>query len=427
MAIQNVDLDLLKFMSNRDTYYKYRYSVNKGLCTKESWNLIVDFGKYFEQYPGEPAIKDDFPIWLRVTGRPGWKQDQLDIYATIVQNVLKRPTPDNKIILQQLETLRFQTAADEAMQQLRAGKIQPDKLVDELIKELHTQAFTPKENTLQDIDLEHLANAQRDHQGLYWRLEDLNKSVGPVRKGDFIVIGKRPEVGGTSFLVSEMTHMLEQLPKGAKVALFNNEEEPSKVSTRIISAALGIDYRQLMAAPKHWKQQYDKWLDGREFHLHHMTGMDLNMVRRTLNETKYDVVGINVILKVKGNNSTTKEDHDKLQDLGTEFRNLAQQHAPVLGIAQADPSAEGMRYIPQDRLYKSKTALQGEADVQIMIGSDDDNAGPSARFIFVAKNKIPPAPCTEDDKKHIKAEVKFDIGTGRFTSVNYTGNSRYIK
>ena len=87
------------------------------------------------------------------------------------------------------------------------------------------------------------------------------------------------------------------------------------------------------------------------------------------------------------------------------------------------PRAEGVKFIPQDRIYKSKTALQGEADALIMIGTDEEIED-DVRYIHVAKNKIPPAACSDMKCKHIKAEVKFSMDTGRFTSKNWKGNSR---
>jgi hypothetical protein len=55
-----------------------------------------------------------------------------------------------------------------------------------------------------------------------------------------------------------------------------------------------------------------------------------------------------------------------------------------------------------------------------MIGYDED--GPlDSRYIHVAKNKIPPAPCCDLSCKHIKSEIHFDVGTGRFSSRNYKG------
>jgi len=46
--------------------------------------------------------------------------------------------------------------------------------------------------------------------GLEWRLEELNLSLGPVNKGDLVLVAARPEVGKTTFLTSEISYMLSQ-------------------------------------------------------------------------------------------------------------------------------------------------------------------------------------------------------------------------
>ena len=83
--IENIDLDILKFMSDRGNYYSYKDVINKGLCTKESWTLIQDFGKYFNEYPNITEIDEDFTLWFRVTGHPGWKPEEQQVYATIIR------------------------------------------------------------------------------------------------------------------------------------------------------------------------------------------------------------------------------------------------------------------------------------------------------------------------------------------------------
>jgi replicative DNA helicase len=416
MAVDNIDLDILKHMSDRDNYYTYKDIVHKGLCTKESWTLIGDFGRYYKEYPSVTEIDDDFKLWFRVSGHPGWKEEEHKIYGTIINNVLEREPPDRDVFTDQLDSLRFEAEIRKGLGELQKGSASIDDVFQRI--EGTVRKNTSVSGDESSYSLEDLALHQRSDDGLYWRLEDLNQSIGPIRTGDFTVIGKRPEVGGTSFLTSEMSFMLEQMPAGSRAVLFNNEEAPDKVYTRMVSAALEVDYRAMMAAPKLHQQQYEKWLDGREWHLEHNTTMDIGSIHRVLRESDYGLIGINVLLKVSGTGA--KEDHDKFQALGEEMRRIAQEHGPVLAVVQADPSAEGVRYIPQDRIYKSKTALQGEADVLIMIGYDED--GPlDSRYIHVAKNKIPPAPCCDLSCKHIKSEVRFDVGTGRFSSRNYKG------
>lgn len=421
--MDQIDLDMLAFMKDRDQYYSYKDIINKGLCTKESWTLIGDFGRYFAAYPEVQSINDgDFELWLRVQGHPGWKPEEHQIYGTIIRNVQARTAPVRDTFLDQLEHLRFGQELSRAKREMESGAWGPEDVLSSLtgIRDASVQTGS----TASPLTLDDLALNQRSDDGLYFRCEDLNQAIGPIRRGDFVVIAKRPEVGGTSFLTSEMSYMVEQLDTDASAVIFNNEEAPDKVFTRMLSGALGVDYRTMMNAPKLYQQQWEQWLGGRQWDLNHNTSMSLSGIHRHLRDTRPSLIGINVLAKVDG--TSKKEDHDKLEALGQEMRRISQEYGPVLAVVQADPSAEGMRYIPQDRIYKSKTGLQGEADVLIMIGHDD-NGPPDSRYIHVAKNKIPPAPCCDLAVKHIKSEVQFDIGTGRFGSRNYQGNSRCTK
>jgi len=423
ITMDNLDLDLLRFMQVKENYDKYHKVITKGMLTKESWTLLGDYGAYYKEYPQLSEIDEAFKLWFRVTAHPAWKDDDHKYYSTIISNTGDRQVPDaSGSFGDQLERLRFDSELREAQRTFSKGTTSIEDVISGL--DQSTRRVVRLDEGDGTFSLDDLAKHKRGDEGYYWRCEDLNKSIGPIRKGDFVVIAKRPEVGGTSFLCSELSYMLEQTPTTGKAVLFNNEEAPDKVFTRMVGAAVGVDYRAMMAAPAHWQQQYDNWLDGRQFDLKQDTSMNINSIYKELEEHDYDIIGINVLLKVGG--TSAKEDHDKFQALGEEMRRVTQGYGPVIAIVQADPSAEGMRYIPQDRIYKSKTALQGEADILIMIGMDDD--GPvDSRYIHVAKNKIPPAPCCDLSLKHIKGEVHFDLGTGRFESINFKGNSRCTK
>ncbi len=376
--------------------------------------------RYFEDNPQVNTIDEDFKLWFRVTGHPGWKTEEHMIYGTIIDNIFTRPTPDRQAFLSQLARTRYVNEVEQQFESLRTGRSAPIDFGTEVTR-LTDQVVSSVDPSPDVYSLDSIAKDQRNNLGLYWRLEDLNQSIGPLRKGDFVVIAKRPEVGGTSFICSEMSYMLEQMGSNGNAILFTNEEQPEKIYTRMVSTALNVDYKQMMTAHALYEQQYMKWLDGRQWELKHDTNMTLGSIHTKLKERDYGLIAINVLLKVGGTNA--EADHDKFQALGEECRRIAQRYGPVLAVVQADPSAEGMRFIPQDRIYKSKTALQGEADALIMIGQDHDEPE-DTRFINVAKNKIPPAPCTDVRYKHIKSEVRFDIGSGRFTSKNFNGTSR---
>jgi hypothetical protein len=414
--MDSIDMDILKVMSKRDKYYELRDIIDKSLCVKESWTLVRDFGEYFKQHKTEQEITPEFKAWQRVIRHPGWKPDEAKVWGQIVDNVLSRPYPDGETFNEALNHIRVQSLYARLASELSTGATTADDAEMEVRK--FGSALGAGTSTLAPLTLDELANTARSG-GYYWRVEDFNRSIGPLRKGDFCIVAKRPEVGGTSFLVSEMSHMLEQT-KGNAI-IFNNEEEPSKVFSRMVSSALDLDYRSLLGDPVKHQAMYDAWLDGSEWDLCHDTNMTVASIHQKLEDKQYDLIGINVLLKIGGTGKA--EDHDKFQELGEECRRIAQKYGPVIAIVQADPSAEGMQFIPQDRIYKSKTALQGEADCLIMLGTDDPIVD-HRRYAHVAKNKIPPADCTVSKEKHIKCEVAFDIDSGRFSSVNYTTNSR---
>ena len=424
MPLDNTDLDLLRFLSERSNYEKYSKYITRGMSTKESFTILGAYGEFFEDHPDKEKVDGDFPLWFRATAFPSWKEEQHRLYRGIFNNISQTQIPTSEAFHNSVESLRFDSLLKSSYEDRLRGNASVDDVLQTFGDFKASSIATATEHPIYQFDLTDLASNQRDKSGYYWRCEDLNKSIGPVANGDFVIVGKRPEVGGTSFLCSEMAYMIEQLPEGKNAVIFNNEEVPDKIATRQMSAALGCDYRALMTSPKTKAKEYDIWLQGRSWDLAHEPSMDLRYIRDVLDAGDYGLIGINVLAKVGGTGK--KEDHDKLEQLGQQMRIIAQEYGPVIAIAQADPTAEGMRYIPQDRLYKSKTALQGEADVLLMIGYDDD--GPvDSRYLHVAKNKIPPADCCDLTMKHIKSEVRFDLGTGRFDSRTFSGNSRTRK
>jgi hypothetical protein len=415
--MDSIDLDILKYMSNRDRYYELKDLITKSLCVKESWTLLADFGAFFNDHPTENDITKDFILWQRIQRHPNWKPEEAKVQASIVQSILAAKTPDRAMFLDSIHHLRSTSAYRSIADDMASGTITAS---DAEIRARTLAISAPVSDTLVKLDLTTINN-QSSSSGYYWRLEDLNKSLGTLNKGDFIIVAKRPEVGGTSFLVSEMAFMLEQMDGNA--IIFNNEEAPAKVYSRMVSAALGIDYRKLLGDPAKYQAQYDTWRGKSEWDLVHDGQMTISSIHKQLEEKPYDLIGINVLLKVGGTHA--EADHDKFQALGEECRRISQAYGPVIAIVQADPSAEGLQYIPQDRIYKSKTALQGEADGLIMIGTDDPIID-DVRYIHVAKNKLPPAACTHTKFKHIKSQVDFSMDTGRFTSIksNFPNHSR---
>jgi replicative DNA helicase len=85
--------------------------------------------------------------------------------------------------------------------------------------------------------------------GLDWRLKELNVALGPLRKGDFIIVAARPESGKTTFVASEASYMMSQLKPDEHVIWINNEESSTKVMMRVIQAYNGVTTGELLSIP----------------------------------------------------------------------------------------------------------------------------------------------------------------------------------
>jgi hypothetical protein len=198
--------------------------------------------------------------------------------------------------------------------------------------------------------------------------------------------------------------------------IFTNEEVGAKVKMRIICAALGRSQADIAAHPAASVAALERLLDGRRIDVIHNTSMTNRTVERRLRSGEYALIGVNVLDKVRmvGNKS---EGADLKRDIGIWTRQLADNYGAVMGILQADATAEGEKWPDQSRLYGSKTGLQAESDVLIMIGKTHNPAEADRRFMGVVRNKLPGGTRTRPGLRHGQFEVRFDGEAARFTSL----------
>ncbi|MEK9895962.1 MAG: DnaB-like helicase C-terminal domain-containing protein [Burkholderiaceae bacterium] len=407
-----VDIELLKGLTSREGYDTTKDFLKTYMVTDIAWGLVKDIGEYYDQHPAtDGADEIQFRTWFRVSQHPEWTHEKHKVYSLMFDSLFDgtiSPIVAHSILKNRLlDCLRV--ASEE-------GKIEEVHEIYKDINELEN-ADVPRLKLVDKSISELLSEASR-LTGYEWRLEDLNRSVGPVGGGDLVLIGKRPETGGTSFMLSELTHWFEQMDKN--ILIVHNEESTARFMSRLVSCALGIPSHELHSDRDRYQEKYLEWLGDRRIDV--LSDPDVAMldVESYLESGEYGAVGINVVEKMKGVHGQKVEDFQKLERLGAWARRTAVLHdLPIIGVVQADMAAEGVKYPDQTMLYKSKTGLQGEADVLLMIGKDNTDESPDdSRFIHVAKNKLPGGVRSMPSLRHIKCEVRFDINTGRYTSKN---------
>jgi KaiC/GvpD/RAD55 family RecA-like ATPase len=261
-------------------------------------------------------------------------------------------------------------------------------------------------------DLEALLDGIATERGFRWRLGCLNASLGSLRRGDFGFVFARPETGKTTFLASEVTHMLDG--SGQAVVWFNNEEQGTKVMLRVYQAFFGASLEQLMANPKKYKDAFYGAV-GNRFHLLDSAVIHRRDVEKVIARINPGVVVYDQIDKIKGFNN----DRDDLR-LGSIYqwaRELAKGSHASIGVCQADGHAEGVRYLTMEHVSNAKTSKQAEADFIIGIGKIHDNGAESVRYLNISKNKLMGDPDSIPDLRHGRFEVLIDAQVARYRDV----------
>lgn len=264
-------------------------------------------------------------------------------------------------------------------------------------------------------DLEELIEKTYKQTGLRWRLDCLNKSLGSLRKGNFGFLFARPESGKTTFLASETTAMLEQLPQDAGPILwFNNEQVGSEVMLRVYQGFFGIRLEQLLSNPKSYAVRFKEQTSGR-FRLVDSALISRQQVEQLCKALKPSLIIFDQIDKIKGFDN----DREDLR-LGAIYiwaRELAKQYCPVIGICQADGTAEGQKWLTMDNVSNAKTSKQAEADWILGMGKTHTEGAEFIRYLNISKNKLLGDEDTIPHMRHARMEVLIEPEVARFKDI----------
>ena len=338
---------------------------------------------------------------------------------------------DREIFLQMLSILETAEIGDDVMHQLLVDMKQRD-IAEKLgiasfemsegkrtltdIKEIY-DSFGDVEAKLNEIqpvtdDLDAIYNATVGTPGLRWRLGSLNRMLGSLRKGDFGFIFARPETGKTTFLASEVSHFATQAQ--SPILWINNEEQGAKVMTRLYQASLGVTLEQLMRNRHESKEIYLRNTN-RNVVLIDESSIHRRQIEDLCRKYQPSLVVIDQIDKIKG----FAGDREDLK-LGAVYiwaRELAKEYCPVIGVCQADGTAEGVKWLNMGHVTNAKTSKQAEADFIVGIGATNEQGKEGTRYINISKNKLQGDPDTDPKRRHGFCEVIIEPEIARYKDI----------
>ncbi len=409
-------LDLLLILSNKDNYNRYIKYISKHTVAKESWTIITDLKQYYKDNPTITDIDwESFSTWFRVVKHPMFNLEKQEIYETLFNNIKEYDGNEDvqEDIIKHYVTMEYGSKIADISLKVAEGDTAVDlKNINDILSD-----YTKEIGAVDEVETYRVSGSVGDLMdrlshggGLEWRLDALNKSCGPLRKGDFLIVGARFEVGKTSFVASECTRMAEQLPEDRPLVWFNNEQEGDAVFSRIVTAALDVSYLDIRDDPITYSKKFEDLFGKDRIIIIDKADLSVSEIEAYLKHYNPGLIVVDQLWKLHGLDEL--QGVKRLAALARTAREWAKQYGPLFAIHQADTSAEGQRWIEAYQLYESKTAMQGEADVILMLGKINEPGYENTRFINVPKNKLPTP--GDPSTRHGHWEVQLHPETGRY-------------
>ena len=393
-----MDYDVLYLCAkSKENLSKYRRYIKPHVVMKETNTILDGMDKYYKTFPSVTDFAwDSFTAFLIADQSKRLTDDSI-VKLRMMLSKAKSFVPHHahEEVVKTLIELDYLALIMEECEKVKEGSSDLEHvhiLATNALKDV--ERYIEKDELFVSADLSAIAD-RITSSGYEWRLDALNRSLGPLRTGNFVIVAARVEVGKTTFLASEVSYLAQQLPKDRPVVWVNNEEESSVVFFRIVQAALGQESKVIIADSKKAMTDYAALMGGNKDKIR--VTKDMNNVRDL--ETLFREVNPGLIIfdqldKVDGFKSDEREDL-KLGKIYKWARELARSYGPVIAASQLSASAVEMKdppFIGLDALRGSKTDKPGEADVVITIGKYKEPKSPEEemiRTINVPKNKLP--------------------------------------
>lgn len=395
---------LLKTCENRDNYYLVMKYINKEIVGKEAFILLEALGDFYNKHPDINAINfNDFAVWFTTVHTPDIKTKDLELFKLLFEKVTeasKAIVKDlieayiKKDVLSQLQDAIVRNKPLEEFQNILANIPQNNK----------NDSAEVSMDILEDTDVTDRS------KGLRWRLEPINAGAGALLKGDFVLVAGRFNSGKSSFAVSELSYMAEQLPYKDEVLLFVNEGRAVDYKERIYQSIFNVEIEEIKAKREYYKKLYIEQM-GRpdKIKLFKINKFTNRQVEALIKKNNPGLIVIDMIDHIGGFKVNSNEPSDqKVRVLYHWVLDIAGQYSPVIGTTQvSNLQGQDPRWPAPEKLTGSTTAKQEAPNLIIIIGQEED-LNSTTRYISSTKNKFKP------ENEYFKFTCKFDKHNVRF-------------
>ena len=290
---------------------------------------------------------------------------------------------------------------------LKIGLREGTDAVDEAIKELmllaapkRTHDCTVKQAVSGALDeIERAFNAKGALTGITTGLHDMDSSLGGLHRSDLVVIGARPSVGKTAFMLNLADN------SGVPVGIISGEQGRDQVGLRLIAKNGKLNAHRLRIG----KVDDEEWgrttmavskLINKQIFINDKPNPSIDDVMRQARKWKfqYDIKAlyIDYLQRIRTPAIMRAPRHEQVGHVALSLKELARElDIPVVALAQVNRNVEErVSKRPNMGDLKDSGSIEQEADVIAMLYRDDvydaDSRDKGIIEINVAKNRHGP-------------------------------------
>jgi replicative DNA helicase len=415
-----IDIQLLRLMRVRSDFNKIKSALNINALETKTRSIVHAVDQYYKKHKSHGKI--DFSVFIPFMERnvyPDMSTDDKAVHLAIVKNMTKNyPDADTRYnILEGIHERNFvHRMANVSDSYTKGEDIDPIAEISSAMDRYKLGVGVGKMPEVGE-DIDHLLEDMDNDSGLHWRLPVLNKSMRPLRGGDFGIIAARPDQGKTSFMCSELSFMAPQCPKDRPILWLNNEGPGYAIRPRLMQAALDCTTEDLLLK-KEAGTLYDEYYEAmggqNRVRIMDIHGYNNSQVESLIDDIEPSLIIYDMIDNVHGFGHAARTDLALEQMYQWAREKAVKYDASALATSQI--SAEGIdeKYPGLGMLKDSKTGKQGACDFQLMIGSMETKPElANARWLSLPKNKL-----RRVKSNRLLEQVTFDRDKARYKEID---------
>jgi replicative DNA helicase len=427
-----LDMTMLQLLKHRTRFSKLAKVIKPGVLSDQTTLILKDYETYFAQHQTHDTIVwSDFFLWFKLV-HPKLDADKVAIYESILCKITSDPPPEVEMnIVNRLHAAYAASELERLVKEWDEGDVSQEDFTARMqaINEEYELSTKTKGKNAEVMDsIEDMLDEDENDTGLHWRLPELNRSIRPLRGGDFIIVAGRPDKGKTTFLTCELTYMAKQVDdlypgEGRRIYWFNNEGPGKRIKYRCYQSALNASTTELIAKRQAGTMhtEYEAAVGGRAnvigvFDIHDWWNYEVIDAIQQGDKSALIVLDMVDNIRFGGAVSNAGQRTDQLLEAMYQWARMlaVKLDVPIIATSQISAEGDGLSYPTLAMLKDSRTGKQGAAEVIITIGALNEITMEDQRFIGCTKNKLH----KEGGPKDPRAQVTFDGLRGRFVSTS---------